>query len=246
MNKLSVNINSKQFSSADRSTPRQVLANLQFELSNNEFVCMIGPSGCGKTSLLNIIAGLDHDFDGSVTINNGSSALKTSYIFQTPRLLPWRTVLENIQLASNNPVAGTQEIIQLLADLGLQDSLHSYPQQLSLGMQRRVALARGFCTQSDILLMDEPFVSLDPPTARKARTLLLKLWHEQPRNILFVTHDVDEAIQLADRLLFVSGSPSHILASIKIDMPRAERTPLAINNFKQQLKTSNDNIAALI
>jgi len=244
MNKLSINIKNKDFITADKQTIN-VIKNLNFQLSNNEFICIIGPSGCGKTSLLNIIAGLDKDFIGSVKLDSSEASYTSSYIFQNPRLLPWRTVLENIQLTSDKH-NDTQKITLLLDRLGLKDKLHSYPQHLSLGMQRRVALARGFYKESDVLLLDEPFVSLDPPTARNARELLVSLWHQQPRNVLFITHDLDEAIELADRLLFISESPSHIISEISIDIPRDERIPLNISRFKESLKSNQPDIAHLM
>ncbi|MEW5008102.1 MAG: ABC transporter ATP-binding protein [Cycloclasticus sp.] len=245
MNTLNIDIKSKAFTTADKHTVT-VIEDLQFKLSNNEFVCIIGPSGCGKTSLLNIIAGLDKRFSGSVSLSEAGTQFKTSYIFQNPRLLPWRTVLENIQLASNEQANNDTKIIQLLQRLGLADSLNSYPHHLSLGMQRRVALARGFYRESDILLMDEPLVSLDPPTARKARTLLIELWQQQARNVLFVTHDLDEAIELADRLIFISSSPSHVVADIKVDIARGERSAKNIEQFKLQLSSQRTDIAHLM
>ena len=245
MNKLSIDIKDKAFVTTDNRTIN-VIKNLSFELSDNELVCIIGPSGCGKTSLLNIIAGLDKNFSGSVKLDSSEANYISSYIFQNPRLLPWRTVLENIQLTSDDHENSTAKITHLLERLGLENSLHSYPQHLSLGMQRRVALARGFYKESDVLLLDEPFVSLDPPTARNARKLLVDLWHQQPRNILFITHDLDEAIELADRLLFISKSPSHVIAEINIDIARSERTELSISRFKDLLKNSRPDIAHLM
>jgi NitT/TauT family transport system ATP-binding protein len=113
-------------------------------------------------------------------------------------------------------------------------------------MQRRVALARAFCVKSEILLMDEPFVSLDKPTARKARELLISLWKEQPRSVIFVTHDLNEAIELGDRILFLSESPSSVVADVAIDIPRGERTNDNIERFKHQLSTEQQHIKHLI
>jgi len=245
MNKLSIDIKNKAFVTADNKVVN-VINNLKLELSNNELVCIIGPSGCGKTSLLNIISGLDTDFTGSIKLSPSGTDYTSSYVFQNPRLLPWRTVLENIQLTVDKDNVDTTKITHLLQRLGLENSLHSYPQHLSLGMQRRVALARGFYKESDVLLLDEPFVSLDPPTARKARELLIDLWKQQPRNILFVTHDLDEAIKLADRLLFISKSPSHIISEVTVNLTRDERTVENISQFKRLLKNNNPEIAHLM
>ncbi|ORU92509.1 MAG: nitrate/sulfonate/bicarbonate ABC transporter ATP-binding protein [Cycloclasticus sp. symbiont of Bathymodiolus heckerae] len=245
MNRLTVNIKNKYFPKDGCDEIFTAIKDLYFELSNNEFICIVGPSGCGKTTLLNAIAKLDDDFDGSITMDNESLNENISYVFQTPRLLPWRTVLENIHLAVGEDSA-LSSITDILQQLGLGDNLHSYPHHLSLGMQRRVALARAFCVPSKLLLMDEPFVSLDQSTARKARQLLLDLWEQQSRNVIFVTHDLNEAIELADRILFLSESPSTVLDDIKISIPRGERTSDNIAEFKQQLKVSNPAIQHLI
>lgn len=246
MNPFVVDIKKKIFPKSSSDEIFTAIENLKFELLNNEFTCIIGPSGCGKTTLLNIIAGLDNDYEGSISVGESNAGkLHSSYVFQTPRLLPWRTVLENIQLATGKEDS-LSSITNILQRLGLGDSLNSYPHHLSLGMQRRVSLARAFSVQSHLLLMDEPFVSLDPPTARKARELLLNLWLEQPRNILFVTHDLNEAIELADRILFLSDSPSRIIADVKITHPRPSRTTNYINTFKDQLRTNQPNIRELL
>ena len=245
MNQLIVDIKKKSFYSGVDSQELAVLKNLSFELSDTEFVCLIGPSGCGKTTLLNIIAGLDDDFDGSININNGHRTVPPSYVFQSPRLLPWRTVLENIQLAIRRNDS-LPLITHILQQLGLGNNLHSYPNHLSLGMQRRVSLARAFCTPSNLLLMDEPFVSLDQAIARKARELLLSLWREQPRNILFVTHDLDEAYTLADRILFLSNAPTHIIDDIEVTLPRTERSEKQIIEFKKQLRTNHPALQAFL
>jgi len=160
-------------------------------------------------------------------------------------LLPWRTVLENIQLAHNDEIS-LSSITDLLRHLGLSDNIYSFPQHLSLGMQRRVALARAFSVPSNILLMDEPFVSLDQPTARKARQLLLNLWQAEPRNVIFVTHDLNEAIELADRVLFLSESPSSVIADIPVDIPREKRNAKAIEIFTAKIQHSHQQLTHLI
>jgi len=245
MNRLTVNITNKTFLKDGSNEVFTVIKDLRFELSNNEFVCIVGPSGCGKTTLLNIIAQLDDAFDGSINMGGDDLSTNTSYVFQTPRLLPWRTVLENIQLAVNSPAASTN-IEETLEQLGLRDNLNSYPHHLSLGMQRRVSLARAFCVSSKLLLMDEPFVSLDQSTAQKARELLLGLWEQKPRNVIFVTHDINEAIELADRIIFLSEPPSAVAGNIEITIPRNERTANNIAAFRQQLKTSQPIIQHLL
>ncbi|ORU91125.1 MAG: nitrate/sulfonate/bicarbonate ABC transporter ATP-binding protein [Cycloclasticus sp. symbiont of Poecilosclerida sp. N] len=245
MSQLTVDIKRKIYPQNGNKAAFVAIKDLRFELSSNEFVCIVGPSGCGKTTLLNIIAQLDQQFDGVIQWDNNSAEIKSSYVFQTPRLLPWRSVMENIQLANNNQNSFAS-MKSLLQKLGLENNLDSFPNHLSLGMQRRVALARAFCVQSDILLMDEPFVSLDQPTARKARELLLALWQEQPRCIIFVTHDLNEAIELADRVVFLSESPSSVAGDIDITIPRDKRYAKNIAAFKQQLSTSHPSLNHLI
>jgi NitT/TauT family transport system ATP-binding protein len=245
MNQLNVNIKLKQYQHHGDKNSFNVIQNLQFEQQSDQFICLVGPSGCGKTTLLNIIGGLDSDYEGDIQIDKKIENTNASFVFQTPRLLPWRTVLENIQLANETNLS-PDTIEQLLLELGLKNSLNSYPHHLSLGMQRRVALARAFSVNSDLLLMDEPFVSLDQPTARKARQLLLKLWQTQPKTLIFVTHDIEEAIQLADRILFLSESPSTIIDDIAIKAPRSERTPEHINSFRNQLRTKHQHLAHLL
>lgn len=246
MSQLIVNIKDKTFPQRNDQEAFTAIQNLRFEIENHQFVCLVGPSGCGKTTLLNIIAGLDSTFDGRIRDNNKGVSIQSSYVFQTPRLLPWRTVLDNIQLAIGEKGRPTSVIDDLLQSLGLKNCLYKYPQQLSLGMQRRVALARAFSVPSELLLMDEPFVSLDQATARNARKLLLRLWAEQARKVIFVTHDLNEAFELADRILFLSESPSHIIADIPIDMPQLDRSAVDIKKLKEQASIDHPNIRSLL
>ena len=242
MNDINVQINDKSYlNNADNST-KQVIKNLSLSLKGNEFVCLVGHSGCGKTSLLNILAGLDLDFTGNVTL--GITPPKIGYIFQTPRLLPWRTVAENISLATS---CQPDSLDFFLESMDLAHEKNHYPAQLSLGMSRRVAIARAFATNPDLLLMDEPFVSLDSPTARKVRQLLIDLWAKRPHKVLFVTHDLREAITLADRLIFLDSKPMTVLKEIAVTIPRAERdNELKIEQFKQQLFIDYPEIHTLL
>ena len=242
MNDINVQINDKSYlNNADNST-KQVIKNLSLSLKGNEFVCLVGHSGCGKTSLLNILAGLDLDFTGNVTL--GITPPKIGYIFQTPRLLPWRTVAENISLATS---CQPDSLDFFLESMDLTHEKNHYPAQLSLGMSRRVAIARAFATNPDLLLMDEPFVSLDSPTARKVRQLLIDLWAKRPHKVLFVTHDLREAITLADRLIFLDSKPMTVLKEIAVTIPRAERdNELKIEQFKQQLFIDYPEIHTLL
>jgi NitT/TauT family transport system ATP-binding protein len=130
--------------------------------------------------------------------------------------------------------------------VGLKDALDQYPERLSLGMSRRAALVRGFAANPDLLLLDEPFVSLDPPTARRIRELLLRLWQERPHTVLFVTHDLREAIELADRLVFLAGSPASVAADIPVDLPREARDNRAVDEFRRHLYAGYPGIRVLL
>jgi ABC-type nitrate/sulfonate/bicarbonate transport system ATPase subunit len=219
---LAVSIAEKRFPAVAEAEPRLVLKDLAFDVSEGQFVCLTGPSGCGKTTTLNIIAGLDNDYVGTLRLPTGRARI--GYVFQSPRLLPWRTVLENVTLVV--PAGERQDNTSeaLLRDVGLWESRHFYPPRLSLGMQRRVALARAYAVSPDILLMDEPFASLDEATAQHLRRLLVDLWQRRPTTVLFVTHDLREAVTLADRLLIYSPCPARVIGDMAIALPRAERS----------------------
>ncbi len=238
---------------ADKSYPdknhpgrvHQAIANLEFAIKDHEFVCLVGPSGCGKTTLLNVIAGLDADYDGQIRLSARQSA-RIGYVFQNPRLLPWRTVRENIELAGEEKIDAAV-LDGLLEIMELTRVQHAYPQQLSLGMSRRVAILRAFAIQPDLLLMDEPFVSLDAPTARRVRELLMKLWRKRPHTVLFVTHDLREAIALADRIVFLSQSPMQVVDEVDIRLTAGQRLQEKdIESFRQQLLQHHPAIARLL
>jgi NitT/TauT family transport system ATP-binding protein len=240
-----ISIKNKIFTTAD-SQQHTAISNLELSFSANEFVCLIGPSGCGKTSLLNIVANLDTDFQGQVTLGQLQINPKIGYIFQNPRLLPWRTVRENIELAFNTEQP-KNIIDSVLEAMQLTDNQQTYPEHLSLGMSRRVSIARAFAINPAILLMDEPFVSLDPATARHVRNLLLNLWQQRPHTILFVTHDLREAITLADRLIFLTSSPMSIIKEVDVTIPRNEReNETTIEAFRQQLFAHYPEIKSLL
>ena len=221
---LAANIREKRYPRVRGAQSHVALAGLSLEVAPGEFVALVGPSGCGKTTFLNIVAGLDRDFDGEARLAprpDGGPA-RVGYVFQEPRLLPWRTVHENIALVL--PPHGADAIVgELLAAVGLAAARDLYPPQLSGGMSRRVAIARAFAIQPDLLLMDEPFVSLDHDTVEQLRELLLKLWHARPTTVLFVTHDLREALVLADRLVLLSATPGHVVADVPVRLARNRR-----------------------
>ena len=246
MSDIQINIINKTYPAIEQAEAHTAIADLNLTLKSGEFICLVGPSGCGKTTLLNIIADLDNDYQGKIGLSQQSSQPKIGYIFQNPRLLPWRTVRENIELVVDDPLS-THIIDSLLELMQLTASQHVYPERLSLGMSRRVSITRAFAVEPDLLLMDEPFVSLDAPTARQIRTLLLSLWQQRPHTVLFVTHDLREAITLADRLIFLSDSPMSVISEISVPIPRAERhDETAIETFRQQLLNEYPAIKQLL
>ena len=195
-----------------------VLGEFSIALANGEVAALVGPSGCGKTTLLRIIVGLDHDFEGSVQLPAHG---KLGIVFQEPRLLPWRTVEENVRLAA--PHASDAALSVLFATLGLVEHRRHYPGELSLGLARRVALARAFAIEPELLVLDEPFVSLDAALAARLRAELVELVSRRPVTTLLVTHNVEEAIGVADRVFLLSASPARVLADVPIDRPRITR-----------------------
>src|SRR3954449_7089313 len=217
--RLDVDIKQKSFRSA-AGGKLQVLDALSLQLGSGEVGALVGPSGCGKTTLLRIIAGLDQDYQGSVVLPDHG---RLGMVFQEPRLLPWRTLEQNVQLAAPN--AKQSVLDALFHTLGLDSHRHHYPGELSLGLARRAALARAFAVEPDLLLLDEPFVSLDDALAARLRDELAELVNSRPVTTLLVTHNVEEAIGLADRLFLLSSSPARVLAEVPVERPRAKRTP---------------------
>ncbi len=217
MTAVHIQIHNKTHHGAENPT----IENFSLSLNAGEFVCLVGQSGCGKTTLLNSIAGLDSHYSGEICVGNSQQNPKIGYVFQQPCLLPWRTVRENIELVFSTQNAVPQSQIDSLLDfMQLKTYQHAYPKQLSEGMRRRVSIIRAFAINPDLLLMDEPFVSLDAPMAREVRELLQQLWHSRPHTVLFVTHDLREAIALADRLVFLTSRPMRVLREIKVPIAR--------------------------
>ena len=213
--RLEARVAEKSFRTASgQSAP--VIADLSFALEEGETGAFIGPSGCGKSTLLRILAGLDCDYEGAVNV---PAHVRASMVFQEPRLLPWRSVEDNVRLAA--PDASEAEVEVLFAALGLSKHRTHFPGELSIGLARRVALARAFAVRPTLLLLDEPFVSLDRPLARQLQSDLASLVESQRMITVLVTHDVDEAIALADRIFVLSARPAHLMGEIEITRPRA-------------------------
>jgi len=193
------------------------LADLAFSVPAGQLLCIIGPSGCGKTTLLSIVAGLDRDFAGTV---GRAADTRIGFVFQTPRLMPWLSARDNVRLALDPPPADEGRAEALLREMNLGKELDSYPGHLSGGQQRRVALARAFVNEPQLLLLDEPFTSLDAPTAQQLRDLLLALWQRQRPTVVFVTHDLREALSLGDRILFLSAAPARVVLDLPVELAR--------------------------
>lgn len=209
---------------------------LRFGVRENEFLCIAGPSGCGKTTLLDILCGLLAPSEGQVLIDGERADPKRqsiSFVFQEPSTLPWLTVWDNIATGLRIKKRPEAEIADTVAEIvrtvNLTGFERYYPHQISGGMKQRVAIARAFATKADLVLMDEPFVSLDQPTRERMQQEVLDTWQHHKRTIIFVTHNLEEAVFLGDRVIILSVKPARIVADIAIGLPRP-RDPLS-NEF---------------
>ena len=206
------------------------IRDLLLEVRPQSMTVLMGPSGCGKTTLLRIVAGLDTRFLGRVHVPDNT---RIGIMFQEPRLLPWRTVRQNIAIVAEN--LSNAELDHLAYAVGIADMLPRYPQELSLGLARRVALARAFAPRPDLLLLDEPFVSLDERTADRLRRLLLEVWSARPSTALLVTHNPREAILLADQLVLLAPRPTHVVAVVPLAIPQAKRDAAVVEEIYADL-----------
>lgn len=233
MNTLSVNIATKRYPNGNCA-----IQNLAFNAKPGEFVAIVGPSGAGKTTLLKIISGLDTAYDGQLQL---AAQTRIGFMFQEPRLMPWLTVAQNLALVDKS--ASGNRLAQALDQVGLKDCADLFPNQLSGGMQRRVALLRAFLMAPQLLLMDEPFQSLDLPTADQLRAQLLTLWQATQPTVLFVTHNLAEALALADRVLFISAGPSRVALDFPVDLPRPRGLDsAAVQRLGQQLLADHPDL----
>lgn len=221
---IRVNKLSKEFSD------HKVLSNISFKVDEGEFVTIFGPNGCGKTTMLNIIAGIENSASGNVLINQKHPKFaKIGFVFQNynESMLSWRTTKGNIELALEMQKISREKKNQisehLLNKVGLLNHKNKFFYELSGGMKQLVAICRAFAYNPDLLLMDEPFSSLDYSTTRKMGLELLNVWKETKKTTLFVSHDIDEAILLADRIIVLSKRPAKVKEIVKIDLPRPRK-----------------------
>lgn len=222
--------------------PIEALQEISFTAEQNEFVCIIGPSGCGKTTLLKIIDNLIKPTSGHMEFlgYNSESHLVSAMVFQEQSLFPWMTVQQNIAFGLEVQGISRDEIEKMVSayikKYGLLEFSQSYPRQLSGGMKQRVAIARAFLANSQILLMDEPFGSLDAQSRLLLQNELLQIWKEDQKLVIYVTHDIEEAILLGDRIIVMSGRPGRILEEIEVPLQRPRDLVIGSDQIVSTLK----------
>lgn len=202
-----------------------VLKEFNLKVESGEFACILGTSGCGKTTLLNLIAGFIAPSTGSIVLSK--SDLTVGYVFQNHNIFPWKTVRQNISIGIRKEISKSEaalRIVQIAKDVGLYDYLDSYPASLSGGMKQRVGIARALVGHPDVILMDEPFAALDAMTASAMRKLLIKLRENYGTTTVFVTHNIDEAIQLGTRIIVMAHKPARI--TLDVDVSNNKRLEL--------------------
>lgn len=223
--------------------PLIVLDDLSFTIEKSEFVCILGPSGCGKTTLLRMIAGLDHATSGVIDVDGEPVTgpdPRIAMIFQEYSLYPWRTVRANVEFGLQMrgiPPEERREIVDRNIRLvGLEDFAMSYPYELSGGMRQRVAVARALATDPAVLLMDEPFGALDAQTRNRMQKELLRIWEKTKKTIIFITHSVDEAVFLADRIVVLSPRPGRVDVIYDVNIPRPrDRTSVEFAKLRREV-----------
>lgn len=227
--------------------PLQILEKINLEVAEGEFVALVGTSGCGKSTLLNLIAGLIQPTAGRISIFGEpvrGIPRHIGYMFQTDSLLPWRTVIRNVEVGlelSGVPAAERRErALQQLAEIGLRGFENHWPSELSGGMRQRVSLARTWLTDPDVLLMDEPFGALDSQTKLMIQESFLAVWEKRKQSVVLVTHDIDEAIAMADRVIVMSARPGRIKTEYNIELERprsliALRSEPRFHSYWQQI-----------
>lgn len=242
MTGIAIDIGEKRFPAAAGAPSRLIYRDFRLEVAPFAFVVLLAPSGLGKTTLLNMVAGLDRDFSGTIRFRPAAGTAtrpegpRLAYAFQSPRLLPWRSVVDNVALPLGRDPAAMEKALAMLRQVGLEEQAHAFPERLSLGQQRRAALARAFVIDPDVLLMDEPFVSLDEAGAARLRDLLRRLLVQRPATVMFVTHDSREAVELGSRIVRLDGVPAQIVADVAVELsPQERRSPDAVEALRRQV-----------
>lgn len=205
----------------------EVFPDLQFSIKENQFVCILGKSGCGKSTLARIMSGLMPSSEGAVTIDGtpiSPTDHQLAYVFQEPALWPWRDVRSNVRTGmeiKKRPKEEMDRRVDELIDLvGLRGFERHYPHQISGGMKQRTSIARAFAVRADLILMDEPFAALDAQTRDQMQKEVLRIWEQQKHTVVFITHGIEEAILLAERIIVLGARPGRILADIDVDLER--------------------------
>ena len=226
-----------------RGTEVVAVDNLSLEVGDREFISIVGPSGCGKSTLLRVIAGLVAPASGNVLLNGRHIAgpgADRGMVFQSYTLFPWLTVQGNVEFGPRlrgMPAAQRQQLAQEYLELvGLKGFEHHYPKELSGGMMQRVAIARALANDPDVLLMDEPFGALDAQTRIIMQELLIDLWQRTPKTILFVTHDIDEALFLSQRVYIMTARPGRIKQTLEVDLPHPRGLDLLTSPMFAEMK----------
>jgi ABC-type nitrate/sulfonate/bicarbonate transport system ATPase subunit len=235
---LTVAIKEKWFPPVGDAPAKQALGEVAFSVAPGDVLALLGPSGCGKTTLLNLIAGLDRSFRGRIDL---APDRRLAYVFQEPRLLPWRTVEDNVRLVLDGKETDQGRVRAVLAQVGLSSASSLFASRLSLGMARRAALARAFVVEPGLLLLDEPFVSLDEQSAGRLRGLLRDLLAMHHTTAILVTHNLREAAMLAHRLVLLSASPGRLIGEVEVPLSESERQDeRAIEAFRARLLADHE------
>ena len=233
----------KRYTSGKKST--KAIEDASIDIQDNDFVCIVGPSGCGKSTLLRMLAGLDFPTSGNIIVNDRKvtgPGPDRGMVFQTYTLFPWMSVEDNIKFGlklKNMPKDKQEEIAKrYLKIIGLEKFAKSYPKELSGGMKQRVAIARALANQPEVLLMDEPFGALDPHTKSMMQLLMREIWEKEHPTVVFITHDIDEAVFLANKIYVMSARPGKIMKEVNVYLPH-KRT-LELKDSTEFIKIRKD------
>ncbi|MFP4021173.1 MAG: ABC transporter ATP-binding protein [Halanaerobium sp.] len=243
MKEVLLQINDIKYDYREKGELLPVLTDINLSISEGEFVCIIGPSGCGKTTLFNILAGLEKPDKGKIILGDQDITCTRGHIAYMPQkdlLFPWRTIIENlllgVEINKGDLKAARREAEELIPLFGLEGFAENYPNQLSGGMRQRAALLRTVLTHHSILALDEPFGALDALTRTKMQNWILSIQGKLNKTILFITHDIEEAITLADRVVVLNGAPGTITKVLKIELPYPRsKTDSKFIEYKEEL-----------